>query len=379
MNAHPKKFFGGLESLRGIAALIVVFFHITWPNPLTLHLFFRNGYLMVDLFFVLSGFVICHNYGRKIYSINDVARFMFLRFGRLYPLHLFFLLIFLGVEIAKYIGETRYGMVPYMTHAFSLNSLPSFVANLFLIHPFFTSTNISFNHPSWSIGVEFYTYLVFAFVALIFPGKRKLVFVSCVLASLTIVLLSFWAGAGLNERAGLSFLRCVLGFFAGVLAYQAYDKYQTHIARWSGAMTWCSMIVLIVFLSLHSSRESDFAVLPMFVVLIVAVAAAPLEGGGLISNFLNSSPLRWMGAVSYSIYMSHMVINMVMHRLCASAQKHLAPDAGNWLGLVFVFFAAGLVLLASKFTYQWIERPCQKKFHSLAEKWFKPWKGRAQI
>jgi peptidoglycan/LPS O-acetylase OafA/YrhL len=56
MNPNSKNFFGGLESLRGVAALIVVFVHIKWVNPLTTLLFFRNGYLMVDLFFVLSGF-----------------------------------------------------------------------------------------------------------------------------------------------------------------------------------------------------------------------------------------------------------------------------------------------------------------------------------
>jgi peptidoglycan/LPS O-acetylase OafA/YrhL len=66
MNPSSKQFFGGLESLRGIAALMVVFYHIEWTNPLTHHLIFRNGYLMVDLFFVLSGFVICYNYGQKI-------------------------------------------------------------------------------------------------------------------------------------------------------------------------------------------------------------------------------------------------------------------------------------------------------------------------
>src|SRR5580700_6668773 len=103
MNQDTKPFFGGLESLRGVAALIVVFLHIKWANPLTSLLFFRNGYLMLDLFFVLSGFVICHNYGRKIGNTGDVGHFMFLRFGRLYPLHLFCLIVFLGIEVAKYI------------------------------------------------------------------------------------------------------------------------------------------------------------------------------------------------------------------------------------------------------------------------------------
>lgn len=104
MNPNSKQFFGELESLRGIAALTVVLFHVNqlhWINPVTTHRFFGNGGLMVDLFFVLSGFVICHNYSQKIRSLKNIGRFMFLRLGRLFPLHFFFLLVFLGVEIAK--------------------------------------------------------------------------------------------------------------------------------------------------------------------------------------------------------------------------------------------------------------------------------------
>jgi peptidoglycan/LPS O-acetylase OafA/YrhL len=363
MNRDSKRFFGELESLRGIAALIVVLHHTHWTNPLTSLRFFRNGYLMVDLFFVLSGFVIYHNYSQKISSIKDILKFMFLRLGRLYPLHLFYLLIFLGVEIVKYMREPRFGLMPHETDAFTINNMTSFMANLLLIQPFFSSTNITFNAPSWSIGVEFYTYLVFAFVVLFCPGKRKFTFASCFAVSLAIFLLSFWMWAGLSSDAGINFLRCILGFFAGTLAYQAYSSYRSHIARWSEAIMWVAAIFLFFFLSLHSNLESDFIVLPVFVLLIVS-AAAPSEGGGLMSIFLNSTPLRWMGAVSYSIYMAHWIILAKVARIFAFAEKHCNPDARNWMGLPFVFLAVLLVLVVSQFTYKWIERPCQKKFQN---------------
>jgi len=219
---------------------------------------------MVDLFFVLSGFVIYHNYSQKISSIKDILKFMFLRLGRLYPLHLFYLLIFLGVEIVKYISEPRIGLMPHETDAFAVNNMTSFMANLLLIQPFFSSTNITFNAPSWSIGVEFYTYLVFAFIVLVFPGKRKFTFASCFAVSLGLFLLSFWMWAGLSSDAGINFLRCILGFFAGTLAYQAYSSYGSYIARWSEAIMWVATIFLFFFLSLHSNSESDFIVLPFF-------------------------------------------------------------------------------------------------------------------
>src|SRR5580692_1014672 len=137
MNPNTKPFFGGLESLRGIAALIVVLHHTKYTMLVPLPRFFSNGYLMVDLFFVLSGFVVYHSYSQKISGTRDILKFMFLRFGRLYPLHLFFLLIFLGVEIAKYTQESMVAFTPHETRAFDLNTMPAFMANLLLVQPFF--------------------------------------------------------------------------------------------------------------------------------------------------------------------------------------------------------------------------------------------------
>ena len=68
-----------LESLRGIAAFLIVLFHIPlWNNVINFNLI-RNGYLMVQLFFVLSGYVIYNSYSNKIKTIKDVLKFQFLR------------------------------------------------------------------------------------------------------------------------------------------------------------------------------------------------------------------------------------------------------------------------------------------------------------
>lgn len=273
MNQNTKHFFGGLESLRGIAALIVVIHHTRYAMRLAPnHIFCLKGYLMVDLFFVLSGFVIYHNYSQKINSIKNILRFMALRFGRLYPLHLFFLLLFLGIEIVKYINESRFGISS--SPAFGRNNISSFLANFLLIQPFFQLTNKTFNIPSWSIGTEYYTYLLFAILALLFVGKRKFIFASGVVVSLTVLLLSFWAGEGLSSDAGLSMLRCVLGFFAGVLAYQAYTNYHSRIAPWSGGVILGIVLLLVLFFSVDISPKADYLVLPFFALLIISIAAA---------------------------------------------------------------------------------------------------------
>ena len=84
-----------LESVRGIAALLIVMFHAPGWNTGKEHIgIFQNAYLMVDLFFVISGFVIYKAYANHLHSWSAVWRFQFLRLGRLYPVHLFFLIFF---------------------------------------------------------------------------------------------------------------------------------------------------------------------------------------------------------------------------------------------------------------------------------------------
>lgn len=61
-----REFFAGLESLRGVAAVCVILYHVTWLNPVYEFGLVRNASVMVDFFFVLSGFVIAHAHGRKM-------------------------------------------------------------------------------------------------------------------------------------------------------------------------------------------------------------------------------------------------------------------------------------------------------------------------
>lgn len=128
LNNQPK--IEELESIRGLAALLVVFYHIPNWNPLFDIGIIRNGYLMVELFFVLSGFVIYSAYAGRIGSSKDLMRFQFLRFGRLYPVHLLFLLVYVGFELAKYIAQSRLGISSPNSQPFRENSLMALVQHV---------------------------------------------------------------------------------------------------------------------------------------------------------------------------------------------------------------------------------------------------------
>lgn len=128
-------------------------------------------------------------------------------------------------------------------------------------------------------------------------------------------------------------------------------------------------------MSFKENENLDYIVLPIFTFLTIAIAAEP-EGVG-ISKILNLTPMRWLGRVSYSIYMAHLMVLMFISCCFDFSQKHFSPDHRNGLGLAFVFLAVAVVLIISQLTYQWIERPYQNEFRELAAKRFKTWKGRA--
>ena len=139
-----------LDGLRGLAALLVVFYHIGWPNHLTNSNFVRNGYLAVDLFFILSGFVIFQNYADRIGSMKDARDFMCLRFFRIYPLHFVTLALLASVELLKLLSQnvllTPSEQAPFTGN----NSIAALMANILLVQGLHTLAGSSWNIPSWN-------------------------------------------------------------------------------------------------------------------------------------------------------------------------------------------------------------------------------------
>src|SRR5690242_16617453 len=96
------KRYEALDGLRGVAAMFVVFYHVRWTNHLTDTNAVRHCFLFVDLFFMLSGFVLASSYLGKITCFMEIRHFLWLRFFRIYPLHAVVLVGLVGIELAKY-------------------------------------------------------------------------------------------------------------------------------------------------------------------------------------------------------------------------------------------------------------------------------------
>ena len=101
MHYNPTKRFAVLDAWRGVCALSVAGTHFIEAVQIRVPVFVPNSWVLVDFFFVLSGFVIVHAYGGKVSDAPSALTFLVRRFGRLWPLHVFTLAVLILIEFAR--------------------------------------------------------------------------------------------------------------------------------------------------------------------------------------------------------------------------------------------------------------------------------------
>jgi peptidoglycan/LPS O-acetylase OafA/YrhL len=364
--AASPRFFPGLESLRGIAALTVALYHVSWQSHFVHWSFVRNGALMVDFFFVLSGFVLFHSYGERLGTWASTVRFLVIRFGRLYPLHLASLLAFVAIECAKW-GAVRFHLANVGSVPFAQNTPGALISNLLLIHGLGVYDQPTWNIPSWSISVEFYIYALFALVVALFPKKPLLLAASGVLAIVGL-LVSWKAAGGLDSTAKYGFFRGLLGFFCGVIAWHCYAALRR---RFGGRMLAGAAVTLgaltVAFLCWMQRGLNDFFAIPLFVAIVLVTALLDSRG----TSLLDSRALVWLGTISYSVYMVHPVIIWGFEFVLQYVLKLPRPDyyaTGVWTGDAVVLVYAAAVVIVSGWTFRHIEDRFRRKIRQAVER-----------
>jgi peptidoglycan/LPS O-acetylase OafA/YrhL len=363
--------FEALDGWRGVCACLVVLFHFHGHSPIYTTGLVRNSYLFVDFFFVLSGFVIAWNYADRLGDWPGVKRFLILRLGRVYPLHLFMLLCFVGYEMLR---------LAVQPDAFTGPTSPTaVVTNLLLLQSMGVHDSLTWNGPSWSISTEWWTYVTFALVCAWLGLRNGLIVATAVVAPLLLLQLS---KTGMDTTFDWGFIRCLFGFALGVACYRLFSaapprRPMGHTAVMTLAE---SAIIVAVVLFVSSAGTSPLSFMAPFVFAIAVLVFA--AEGGLVSRVFHSRPLKWLGTVSYSIYLTHFFVVLIL----PSAIKHVAhvdlwtamplPD-GQWVmaygrdnveGTLGYAAALALTLLFSAFTYRWVEVP--------GREWTRKWLSR---
>ena len=291
-----------LQSLRGVAAISIAFFHLN--NNGYISYFFENAWLAVDFFFVLSGFVISLNYSEKISSINTFYLYQKQRFFRLYPLHFLMLMIFLGIEFLKLFVEIRFGLVAN-NRAFFNNNTTAFVANLFMVHNL-VIPQPTFNYPSWSISAEFFTYAFFGIFILI-TKKSKLFFYFIALVLIFILgYVLFFTGFESDNITGPA--RCVYSFFIGVLTQRSYVFFNKSNIKILSTPSVLMFLTIIFLTTVFGHQNNGFIVFMPFVFALTILLLVLTEDKAFIVRLLNNKHLVYLGTISYGIYLIHALV-----------------------------------------------------------------------
>jgi peptidoglycan/LPS O-acetylase OafA/YrhL len=348
-----------LTGLRGIAALYVMMFHFfigqRFTNPVTTLL--AHGYLAVDVFFVLSGFVMTLTYSRLFdhgHFLSSYGKFLGRRIARVYPLYL------VGTLCAFVLIRNGLLDPPHLKLSFA------FLWNLLMVQAW--GITESLDGPGWSISTEWAAYLLYPIILLSLVRNRLGRWIA---GCLSLALLAFLAlnpaahvraadGAALLDvhasRYGFPVLRCLAEFVLGMLAYQFSTSPAG--ARFA-ARTWIQdALTLAIILALMRPRTD--LVMPLLIPpLLVGLAS----GGSIVARTLSFRPLEAAGRYSYSIYMIHTllygVLGWIHYQINAAGFKH----GQTFAALVGI----GLTIPLSALAYHGIEKPGRSFIRNLLE------------
>jgi peptidoglycan/LPS O-acetylase OafA/YrhL len=350
-----------LDGIRGLAVLSV-FVHHYGGGSASVYLPIRlignivkSGWLGVSLFFVLSGFLISgilwDSFGQPHWWRNFYAR----RALRIFPLYYLAILLTLILSMAATRSFTFPEGVGVL--ALYLQNFPPLFPALRAIPAAVQTSHF------WSLGVEEQFYLFWPFI-LMAVGRRSTAKGACIVVFVTSVLFRIVAYRWFPSGSAWAY-SCLLGRM-GELSAGAYlalairGEERATILKYAAPTATVTLIVLVLTLSLSSTRTADN--LPVLVfgmstaaILFASLIAIVLRPGPLQRVF-EIRPLRWVGKISYGIYVYHVLFGPA-YKVITSQIIH---SAGNAFLICRFFVAAILTLAISAISFYGFERPIQR-------------------
>jgi peptidoglycan/LPS O-acetylase OafA/YrhL len=343
-----------LDALRGLAALgVAIFYHYVHFGgaPATYPLarldpfqwLYANGWLLVDLFFVLSGVIFTHRYLDPVGDGRVGGRaFFILRFSRIYPLHLFALVGCAAVEWSQ-LWQHQTPVIYEQADLYNFFLQAVYLQTLF-------GAGWAYNAPTWSVGAEILAYLTF----FLFASRYRKHYLGLSVAAVVV-------GIGIQSGVSVPFLnaplaRGLVGFYIGSLGYLGLRAVERlgYRATFGGACL--ALFGLVVFLAERfgyaawigaSPLANCLAVFPPLV--LASLSVAPL------ARVLSLPPFVFLGEISYGIYLVHVPVQMIVLAV-ARAQRLVIPTSSPlWLA----GYAASVVTVATLVRYL-IEKPAMR-------------------
>lgn len=367
-------YLSNLTPLRGIAALMVVVLHFSiFVTPLIdpqTSLAMRRWYLMVDFFFILSGFIMMHVYGE--WFTENVSRHTFLkylgaRFARIYPLHFVTLLWVVGLFTLF-----RVKGIYLDANASSVGNFSKIPEHLLLLHGLDMPRTGTWNTPSWSIAAEWLMYLVFPFLVQPFYRFRSIGRVVAMIGALLLYASvpaskivpgyeAFRLENGIdNIVTPWNLVRCLAGFLIGMVTYRAF---QAKIGIEWLKNGWLLPLIGVALLIAYHFQVSDLITVWAFPIIILIAC----YNQGKLSGILQTSVFQRLGYWSYSIYLVHipiiftfLAIQLLQNPPVPNKPSPPLTYVGGWGPWIMCFIFVLLVIGVAALTYRFVELPARK-------------------
>jgi peptidoglycan/LPS O-acetylase OafA/YrhL len=353
---EPRADLPALTGIRGLAAWFVVLYHIRvgavsyLPGQASFVL--SKGYLAVDLFFMLSGFVLWLNYSDRLRGggFGAVPKYLARRVARIWPLHLFILaLTAVYASLVAATGELNTVHYPW-------EELP---LHVLLVHNWGFTGGLAWNDPSWSISGEAAAYLLFPLIVLGVDWRRlppAWMIAILLLVALLLSTVMGWNGAYILDRdiPRFGLLRAATEFTMGTILCALWRRWRPRPGL--TAVLAGALIGGAVVLGLAAGAPETLAV-PLFLAGLLLVIALSADRPG---NPLAARPIHYLGEISYSTYLVHFLLYIVFKILFVDDPGNVSPAlAGLFLLLTF---------LASVALYHGVERPAQRALNRLFDR-----------
>lgn len=368
----PRAEVRALTGLRGIAALMVAVYHID-PELRSLGAFGRaigRGYLWVDLFFVLSGFVLALNYGARFergWSAGSWRDFLLRRVARIYPLYA---VLLLGALAYMAMGWGQSFAMPLLPYPHLVHPLAIKAANVVMVQSWGVGPSV--DGTAWSLSAEWAAYVLFPLLAgLALFSRGRTAFALAALAAAGIVATATLTGIDHEAHSGAldaydgrtiePVLRCLSGFVLGLLMFRLAQG--GRVSAWLARDDVLAALLLLTALGFAFAPD-DLWIYPLFPPLVLGLYG----NRGAIGRMLGGGAVYWLGLVSYSIYLVHPYLVLPkrdLATLLAGALGHVPAD----IAASVAAFTAVLVLSGA--SYRLIEEPGRRALNRAARTWIK--------
>jgi len=346
-----------LTGVRFFLALGVVLFHyqLQWTLPDEAAGLLDRARLGVDVFFILSGFILTHVYLQRD-GAPDYRRFLAARFARIYPAHLFILLGMLGlVLLAPLFGV---GLEPGRFNP------ADFASTLLLVQAWFPrETMVLWNGPAWSLSAEWFAYLAFPAYAALALRLRARPWVIIALAAILFVALDAFYRAQFGRvlpRAedSLGILRIIPEFLYGIGLYYLGQRWAPS-PRLSVMGALAGTATLLVLMQIGTDDRIIVAAAGPFILSLALLAKARVR------TCLSHPIALFAGEASFALYLVHIPILMVWRN---AAQAFSGWPGDYRMGMAELAAMLVLTLAAAAAIHIFVERPGRR----LLRAWMTP-------